>query len=79
MASKLQTLTIKNLESNGYFVLNLIRTNHNGIPDLVAFKEGEKPIFIECKEKTDTLKPIQEYMGRLVKKYGAEYVLVKEN
>jgi hypothetical protein len=78
MASKLQTLTIKNLESNGYFVLNLIRTNHNGIPDLVAFKEGEKPIFIECKEKNDTLKPIQEYMGRLVQKYGAEYVLVKE-
>jgi hypothetical protein len=44
----------------------------------VAFKDGEKPIFIECKEKTDTLKPIQEYMGRLVQKYGAEYVLVKE-
>ena len=61
MASKLQTLTIKNLESNGYFVINLTRTNKNGIADLLALKENEKPIFIECKEKGDTLKPLQAY------------------
>ena len=40
MASKLQTLTIKNLEKNGYFVINLTRTNKNGIADLLALKEN---------------------------------------
>jgi len=78
MASKLQTLTIKNLESNGYFVINLTRTNKNGIADLLALKENEKPIFIECKEKGDTLKPLQSYRGSEVKKYGCEWVVVKE-
>ena len=79
MASKLQTLTIKNLEKNGYFVINLTRTNKNGIADLLALKENEKPIFIECKEKGDTLKPLQKFRGKEIKKYGCEWVLVKDN
>lgn len=48
------------MEAKGYFVINLIRTSKNGIPDLLCLKDGES-IFIECKEKTDTLKPLQEY------------------
>jgi hypothetical protein len=79
MASKLQTLTIKNLEKNGYFVINLTRTNKNGIADLLALKENEKPIFIECKEKGDTLKPLQKFRGKEIEKYGCEWVLVKDN
>jgi len=42
-------------------VINLIKTNKNGIPDLLCLKDGEKPIFIECKEKNDTVKPLQIY------------------
>ena len=79
MASKLQTLTIKNLEKNGYFVINLTRTNKNGIADLLALKENEKPIFIECKEKGETLKPLQKFRGKEIEKYGCEWVLVKDN
>jgi Holliday junction resolvase len=60
MASKQQTKVIKEMEAKGYFVINLIRTSKNGIPDLLCLKAGEA-IFIECKEKTDTLKPLQEY------------------
>lgn len=48
------------MEAKGYFVINLIRTSKNGIPDLLCLKNSEA-IFIECKEKTDTLKPLQEY------------------
>jgi Holliday junction resolvase len=48
------------MEAKGYFVINLIRTSKNGIPDLLCLKDAEA-IFIECKEKTDTLKPLQEY------------------
>ena len=60
MASKFQTKTIKEYESKGYIVVNLIKTNKNGITDLMCLKEG-KSIFIECKEKNDTLKILQKF------------------
>jgi hypothetical protein len=78
MASKLQTKIIKDLEKNGYFVINLTRTNKNGISDLLALKEGEKPLFVECKEKNDTVKPLQLFRGREVERYGCEFMLVKD-
>ena len=61
MASKHQTATIKKYEKQGYFVINLIKTNKTGIPDLLCLKQGEVPMFIECKEHTDRVSPIQEY------------------
>ena len=60
MASKFQTKTIKEYEAKGYFVINLIKTNKNGITDLLCMKNGES-IFIEIKEANDTLKPLQKY------------------
>ncbi len=35
---QIQSKRIKELESQGYYVLKLIKTNKNGIPDLVASK-----------------------------------------
>ena len=70
MASKHQTKTIKHYESDGWFVINLIKTNKNGIPDLLCLKEGCTPMFIECKEKTDTVKPLQAYMIELLNTLG---------
>ena len=78
MASKLQTKIIKDLEKQGYFVINLTRTNKNGISDLLALKENEKPLFIECKEKNDTIKPLQLYRGKEVVKYGCEFIVIKD-
>ena len=52
--------TIKYYESKGYIVVNLIKTNKNGITDLMCLKDGIS-IFIECKESNDTLKPLQKY------------------
>jgi len=77
MASNIQKKTIQDLEKNGYFVINLTRTNKNGIADLLALKDGEKPLFIECKELKDTLKPLQKYRGLEVQKYGCEWCVVK--
>ena len=70
MSSKHQTKLIKDYTKAGYFVINLIKTNHNGIPDLLCLKDGEKPLFIESKEKTDTLKPLQAYMIKLLNSLG---------
>lgn len=61
MASKHQTKLINEYKAKGYYVINLIKTNKNGIPDLLCLKDGEKPLFIESKEKNDTLKPLQEF------------------
>ena len=33
---QIQTKKIKDLEADGYFVLKLIKTNKNGIPDVLA-------------------------------------------
>lgn len=70
MASKHQTKTIKKYERKGYFVINLIKTNKNGIPDLLALKKGEAPIFIECKEKHDHLSELQKYRLRELNNLG---------
>lgn len=75
--SKLQTKTIKEYESKGYYVVNLIRTNKNGIPDLLCLKEGEKPLFIEIKEKGDTLKPLQAYRIDELNSFGFEAIVLK--
>jgi len=77
MASKHQTKTIKQYEKDGYFVINLIRTNKNGIPDLLCLKDGEVPLFVECKEKTDTLKPLQKYRIEELIKLGFEAIVSK--
>lgn len=61
MASKRQTKIIKEWEDKGYYVINLVKTNKNGIMDLLCLKAGEIPVFIESKEDNDTIKPLQEY------------------
>ena len=58
--SNFQTKIIKEYEANGYYVINLIKTNKNGIPDLLAIKDGQIE-FIECKEKNDSLKTLQKF------------------
>jgi Holliday junction resolvase len=58
MASNFQTKVKKAFQEQGYKVLNVIKLSENGYPDLMAMKSG-KTIFIECKEVTDTLKPLQ--------------------
>ena len=71
MSSKFQTKTIKKYEREGYIVVNLIKTNKNGITDLMCLKDGIT-IFIECKELNDTLKPLQRYRIDQLIKQGFE-------
>ena len=75
--SQLQTRTIKKYESDGFFVINLIATNHNGIPDLLCLKDGFKPIFIEVKENGDKVSLLQEYIHKQLKKQGFTLIIEK--
>lgn len=77
MASKHQTKTIKKYEAEGYLVINLIKTNKNGIPDLLCLKDGESPLFVECKEKTDRLSKLQEYRIKELQSLGFTAIVSK--
>jgi len=78
MASKLQSKIIKEYEAKGYYVINLIKTNKNGIADLLCLKDGCKPLFIESKEKNDTVKPLQYYRKKELISLGFESIIIKK-
>ena len=46
---QIQTRRIKELEEQGYYVIKLIKTNKNGIPDLVAIPPESGVLFSEVK------------------------------
>jgi len=58
--SNYQSKIIKQYKSEGWIVIKTIKLSDSGYPDLFLFKDS-KAIFIEVKEKTDTLKEIQKY------------------
>jgi Holliday junction resolvase len=57
--SKFQNKIIKEYKAKGWIVIKTIKLSDSGYPDLFLFKDG-KAIFIEVKEKTDTLKELQK-------------------
>jgi Holliday junction resolvase len=48
------------LEKEGYYVIKLIKTNKNGIPDLIAIKENNT-IFVEVKTEKGVLSELQKF------------------
>ena len=64
-----QTKIKKQLEKEGYFVIKLIKTSINGIPDLMALKNGET-IFIEVKQPKGVLSEIQKHRIKELREKG---------
>lgn len=58
---QIQNKRIKQLEADGYYVLKLIKTNKNGIPDLLAIPKGSNVLFSEVKTEKGKLSKLQEY------------------
>jgi len=69
---QIQKKRINQLEAEGYYVLKLIKTNKNGIPDVVAMHPDKGVIFSEIKTPTGKLSKIQEYRLKEIKAYGFE-------
>lgn len=67
---KIQNARIKQLESEGYYVIKLIQTNKNGIPDLVALHPNGDILFSEVKKPDGKLSKLQEYRLKELQKYG---------
>ena len=66
----IQSKRIKQLEKKGYYVLKLIKTNKNGIPDIIAIPPNCDVIFSEVNKKKGKVSPLQEYRLKELKKHG---------
>jgi Holliday junction resolvase len=69
LENKIQSKIIKKLELQGYFVIKLVRTNKNGIMDLIALKDG-KTIFIEVKQPNGVLSELQKLRIKQLRDLG---------
>ena len=67
--SAIQAKRIKQLEAEGYYVIKLIKTNKNGIPDLVAIKK-DSVLFSEIKTEKGKLSKLQEYRLKELNEHG---------
>ena len=69
---QVQRKRIKELEEEGYYVIKLIKTNKNGIPDLVAIPPNCSVLFSEVKKTGGKLSKIQEYRIKELKNHGVK-------
>tara|TARA_B100000085_G_scaffold106745_1_gene97278 strand:+ start:3952 stop:4191 length:240 start_codon:yes stop_codon:yes gene_type:complete len=58
---QIQSKRIKQLEAEGYYVIKLIKTNKNGIPDLIALHSTKGVLFIEVKTPKGKVSKLQEF------------------
>jgi Holliday junction resolvase len=75
---QVQAKRIKQLESEGYYVIKLIKTNKNGIPDILAIPPNTKVVFNEIKTKTGKVSPLQEYRIKELRTFGFEADVFRE-
>lgn len=77
MASEqvIQTQIKKHFESQGYFVIKLIKTSVNGIPDLLVIKQNRVK-FVEVKKPGGVLSELQKYRIRELRKQGIDAIAV---
>lgn len=75
MASEqvIQTRIKKHFESQGFFVIKLIKTSVNGIPDLLVIKQNRVK-FVEVKKPGGVLSELQKYRIRELRKQGIDAV-----
>ncbi len=69
---QIQAKRIKELEAEGYYVIKLIKTNKNGIPDIVAIPPNCKVIFSEIKKPNGRVSAIQQYRIKELDKHGVK-------
>jgi Holliday junction resolvase-like predicted endonuclease len=67
---QVQAKRIRELEAMGYYVIKLIRTNKNGIPDLIAIPPNSDVLFVEVKREDGKLSELQKFRIKELKSYG---------
>ena len=74
---QIQSKKIKELEGKGYYVIKLIKTNKNGIPDLLVLPKNSDAFFIEVKKESGVLSKLQEYRINELNKHGLKTEILK--
>tara|TARA_R100000742_G_C4269778_1_gene88348 strand:- start:1096 stop:1335 length:240 start_codon:yes stop_codon:yes gene_type:complete len=67
---QIQKKRIQELEAEGYYVIKLLKTNKNGIPDIIALPPGSEVLFSEIKKPEGRLSILQEYRLKELKEHG---------
>lgn len=67
---QIQSKRIKQLEAEGYYVIKLVKTNKNGIPDLIAIPKNTEVLFSEVKTPKGKVSKLQEYRLKELKDHG---------
>tara|TARA_R100000935_G_scaffold791_3_gene2829 strand:+ start:7190 stop:7429 length:240 start_codon:yes stop_codon:yes gene_type:complete len=67
---QIQAKRIKQLEAEGYYVIKLIVTNKNGIPDLIAIPPQSGVLFSEVKTPKGKLSVIQKFRIKELENHG---------
>lgn len=75
--SQIQSKKIKELEAQGYYVIKLVKTNRNGIPDIIAIPKNSDVEFYEVKGPTGKLSKLQEYRIKELTEHGVKAEVFK--
>ena len=75
---QIQTKKIKELEAQGYYVIKLIRTNKNGIPDLLAIPKDADVLFVEVKAANGRVSKLQEFRMKELNEHGIKTEIHKQ-
>ena len=67
---QIQSKRIKELEELGYYVIKLIQTNKNGIPDLIAIPKDSNVLFSEIKKPMGKVSALQKYRIKELSEHG---------
>lgn len=76
---QIQSKKIKELEAQGFYVIKLINTNKNGIPDLIAIPKDSDVLFVEVKGPNGKLSKLQEFRKKELEKHGIKVEVFKSN
>ena len=74
---QIQAKKIKELEAQGYYVIKLINTNKNGIPDLIAIPPNSDVLFVEVKTSTGKVSKLQEFRHQELADKGIKVEIFK--
>ena len=69
---QIQSKKIKQLEKEGYYVIKLVKTNKNGIPDLIAIPKNSDVRLFEVKTPTGVVSQLQKYRHKELREHGLQ-------
>ena len=73
--SQIQKKIIDNFTDRGFLVVKLMKTNTNGIPDLMVLKNGVCK-FIEVKKPNGKISELQKYRIKQLRKQNFDAVVM---